>query len=71
MAESLRSEKSTSETKMMPLSVEAMPAIMLKPAANEVEATSGRVRITASASSMAACVTGSAEASGVETITMT
>ena len=56
---------------MMPLSVEAMPAIMLKPAANEVEATSGRVRITASASSMAACVTGSAEASGVETITMT
>ena len=42
MAESLRSAKSTSETKMMPLSVEAMPAIMLKPAANEVESHFGQ-----------------------------
>ena len=49
----------------------ATPASAASVAANEVEATSGRVRITASASSMAACVTGSAEASGVETITMT
>lgn len=56
---------------MMPLSVEAMPAIMLNPAANEVEATSGSVRITSSARIMAFCVTCSDEASGVETITIT
>ena len=56
---------------MMPLDVEAMPAIMLNPAANEVEATSGSVRITASASAIACRVTCSDEASGVETITIT
>ena len=56
---------------MMPLSVEAMPAILLNPAANEVEATSGSVRITSSARIMAFCVTCSDEASGVETITIT
>ena len=56
---------------MMPLEVEAMPAIMLNPAANDVEATSGSERITASASVMAFRVTCSDEASGVETITIT
>jgi len=58
-------------TKIMPLDVEAMPAIMLNPAANDVEATSGSVRITASASAIACRVTCSDEASGVETITIT
>lgn len=56
---------------MMPLSVEAMPAIMLKPAANDVDCTSGSRLMTASASSIVCCVVCSDEASGVLTITMT
>ncbi len=55
---------------MMPLSVEAMPAIMLNPAANDVEATSGTCRMKFSAWSIVSRVTCSDEASGVETITI-
>ena len=51
---------------MMPLEVEAMPASMSNPAANEVEETSGSLRISSSASAIASRVICSDEASGVD-----
>ena len=55
---------------MMPLEVEAMPASMSNPAANEVEETSGSLRISSSAWAIASRVICSDEASGVETVTI-